>query len=126
MIFDVAAGGVIICVCTLLLKQLGAKWMPVLVALAFCLLVSISFSELFSVISEIKDMQILSSAEKCVKAAIKIVGVGYLFGISADICRTLGEEMVAKGVEIGGRVEIMLIIFPFFKEIIQIGVELVG
>ena len=55
---------------------------------------------------------------------IKIIGVSYLFGICADTCRELGEAGIAKTVDVVGRVEIIAIIMPYFKEIIEIGVGL--
>ena len=113
-----------ICVCALLLREIGSRGIPVLISLAFCILLSASFSKLFGIFGELRDMQLFSSAEEILRTAMKVLCVGYLFGISADTCRTLGEEMIAKGVEIGGRVEILLIIFPFFKRILELGAEL--
>ena len=53
-------------------------------------------------------------------------GLGYLFGISADICRELGESGIAKSLEVVGRVEIIAVAVPFWKKIIETGVELIG
>ena len=124
MIFDIAAGGIVVGICALMLKEIGAKGVPVLISIAFCILLSASFLKISDIFSEFFDMGIFDLAPQLLHTAVKLVGAGYLFGISADICRTLGVETVAKGVEIGGRVEIMIIVFPYFKEIIELLPEL--
>ena len=57
-------------------------------------------------------------------AMLKMVGVGYAFGISSDICRDLGETSLAGAVCIFGRVEILMISLPFIREIVERGIEL--
>jgi stage III sporulation protein AD len=59
-------------------------------------------------------------------AAIKILGLGYLFGICADVCRELGENSIAKAVEVAGRAEILMVVIPFLEEIIEMGAELLS
>ena len=54
---------------------------------------------------------------------IKIMGVGYVFGIGADICRELGEGGVANALLGVGRVEILLICMPAFSEIFELGLS---
>ena len=58
-------------------------------------------------------------------AMLKIIGVGYAFGVCSDICAELGEGGLAGAVCLFGRVEIMMICAPFIKGIVEKGVELI-
>ena len=57
--------------------------------------------------------------------AIKVVGVGYLFGIVSEVCEELGERGIATAVVNVGRVEILVLIFPYLKEILEMGIGLI-
>ena len=57
-------------------------------------------------------------------AIVMIIGVGYIFGISADICREVGEGGISSGVILVGRAEMVAIALPYFKRILDIGTEL--
>ena len=58
-------------------------------------------------------------------AILKIIGVGYVFGICSDICTELGESVLSSSVSLIGRVEIMMLCTPFIKMIIEKGVALI-
>ena len=58
-------------------------------------------------------------------AMLKMVGVGYAFGICSDMCRELGESTLAGVVSLFGRVEILMISLPYIKRIVEKGVELI-
>ena len=45
-------------------------------------------------------------------------------GAAADVCRELGENGVARGVLIAGRIEMLCIALPYLEKIIALGVEL--
>lgn len=58
--------------------------------------------------------------------ALKIIGVGYVYGIASDICRDMGEGGVANAVLGVGRVEILLISAPSVVGIVELATELIG
>ncbi len=114
----------ILLVSALLLRSFGWRGAPVFAAVCGALLIS----EAVSGLALIFDGSIFSvygdGLSEPISAALKILGLGYLFGICADICRELGEPGIAKSVEVAGRVEIMLVVLPFFEEILRVGSEL--
>ncbi len=57
-----------------------------------------------------------------VSLVMRIIGVGYVFGICADVCRDVGEGSVANAVLAVGRVEILLLSLPALRYV----TELVG
>ena len=58
-------------------------------------------------------------------SAAKIIGVGYLFGRGADVIAELGEGMISKGLLVAGKIEILLIALPYFKDILELGLSLI-
>lgn len=52
-------------------------------------------------------------------AALRLVGVGYVYGASAEISRTMGQSEVASALEVVGRVEILAISMPYLLSIIE-------
>ena len=109
-----------------LLRSFGWRGTPVFVAVAMIAIISESGEKLADILGFAQSLGSYADVSETVGAGLKILGCGYLFGICADVCRELGEGGIAKAVEIAGRLEIMLLVLPFFKEIINIGVELIG
>lgn len=101
--------GILFTVSAVLLKNFGWRGTPVFVSLAFAMLLGTlpehlsSFNELFS----------LAFVGECGAAIAKIIGIGYLFGISSDVCRELGEPTIASGLALLGRFEMIAVSAPF-------------
>jgi stage III sporulation protein AD len=117
--------GLLLAVCAFVLRSLGWRGAPVFAAVCLAVIVA-EASRLLGGVFDIINSMIGSGAAVSIGAGIKIIGLGYLFGICSDICRELGENGVAKAVEVAGRVEIILVALPFLEEIVKIGVELIG
>ena len=60
------------------------------------------------------------------KSVLKIVGIGYVFGISADVCRELGESGVAGAMTVVGRGSVLIAASPALMEIVSIAVGISG
>lgn len=58
-------------------------------------------------------------------AMLKIVGLGYVFGICADICTELGEATLGNSVSLIGRLEIMAISLPYVRMIVEKGIGMI-
>ena len=54
------------------------------------------------------------------ESVLKIVGVGYVFGICSDMCSELGEGGVASALTLVGRGSILLAVMPTLFEIIEV------
>ena len=50
---------------------------------------------------------------------LKALGVAVLTQICSDICRDLGEGSAASGVELIGRIEILLLCIPMFEAVLS-------
>ena len=108
-----------------LLKNFGWKGTPIFAAVAAILFISEARDTMDFVFSSIEKIGNEAKIDDALSTAIKVLGLGYLFGICADICRELGEAGIAKSVEVVGRVEIIAVVIPYFEEIIKVGIGLV-
>ncbi len=114
-----------VCVCSVILKQLGFSGTPAVICIGIVGMLSLVSSGLYAYSQAFGTVAEAVGAEYA-KAAVKIIGVGYLSGICADICESLGEASVARAAVMAGRPEILLIALPYFFEILNLGLELVG
>ena len=56
----------------------------------------------------------------------KVLGVGYLTEIGADLCRDLGAPTLAARLEFLGRMEILLLCLPVLKELLGKALEMLS
>ena len=109
-----------------LLRQFGWRGAPVFAVISSVVLLSEMTGALSEIFGYVENFGRASDVGEPLTAALKTLGAGYLFGISSDVCRELGESGIAKAIEAVGRVEIIAIVFPYFEKILKVGVELVG
>ena len=70
--------------------------------------------------------EISEAAAEVTGAALKIIGVGYVFGFVADVCRDMGEGGMASWVLTVGRVEILALATPFILRALRLAGEMMG
>jgi len=109
-----------------LLRSFGWRGAPIFASVALVLLLSEAAGGLESVFLSVEKIGGGAGISEPVSASLKILGLGYLYGICADVCRDMSEAGIAKAVEVVGRVEIVAVVMPYFEEIIKVGVELIG
>lgn len=123
---SVCASLLLVAVAALLLKSFGFKGAPVFVAAciaAFISRMSNSFAEITSTLYEISSY---SDIDEYAEAAMKVVGIGYLSGISSDICREIGEVGVARCIGVVSKLELIAIASPFIKDVLSLSLEMIG
>ena len=59
-------------------------------------------------------------------AVVKIIGVGYVSGVCADVCSEFGENVLSGALTTLGKVEMLIISAPSIISIVDAGVELIG
>ncbi len=55
---------------------------------------------------------------------LKVLGIAFLTHTCAMVCRDSGEGSIAYYVELGGKIEIMLLSMPLLGEIVELSLEL--
>ena len=109
-----------------LLRELVWKGVPVFISVAFISLISLAAPYLSQLGGFIKATAGECGVGDAAGAILKVLGIGYLTGITTDVCRELGSGMLASAVTLVGRIEIICVALPFFDEIVRIGGELLG
>ena len=105
------------------LKELGFKGTRLVMILGTLSLLCVSITYIGEAMSIFPVAY--ADGEEYAVAMLKMVGVGYAFGICSDICRELGEGSLSGVVVLLGRVEILALSVPFIKRIIERSVELI-
>ena len=104
MTLRVCFAALLVSVLAVLLSELGFRQKRLFAVLSLALIFSMlaeGIGELFSSAISLVDMVGVGEAAKC---AVKAVGVGYVFGFTADVCEELGEKGIANAVTMGGNI----------------------
>lgn len=126
MIPKICAVAILCVILCAVLDSLGFKSKGLFASLCSLMVFSAlgdSLSSLFGTALSIADSTGVSEAATC---ALRAVGLGYVFGFTADLCSSLGESVIAKAVTVVGRVQIFLVAYPYFEKMIALGMELLG
>ena len=116
----------LLCITAFMLRGFGWRGAPVFASVAFVMILSEAAGSLHSILGAVGEISADAGLSEPARAAVKVLGLGYLYGICSDVCRDLSENGIAKAVETVGRVEIIAVVMPYFEEIIKVGVELIG
>lgn len=54
------------------------------------------------------------------KIVLKVVGVAYLAGFGAQVCRDAGEGAIAMKIEMAGKIIVLLLAIPILSAILQV------
>lgn len=125
MIFKICACAILSIVVTLLVKEIGWRGAPfIAISVLLC-----AISLILPTLQTAKNYLFLISdsfeISEIAKTILKLIGLGYLVGIVVDILKDMGEGLIAKAVLLVGRIEIIVIVMPYFFEVVKIGVSLI-
>lgn len=60
------------------------------------------------------------------KTVMKALGISFLTGICAEVCRSAGESGLATGAENIGKTEILLLALPMLREVLSVVEEMLS
>ena len=103
-----------------LLCAIGAKSAPLYLALGATFLIVMVSENYFDVVELLFSFPSDGTTAQVVKTVSKALSLGYLVGISADLCENLGASALAKALVFGGRVLIFSLGIPYLKELITL------
>lgn len=55
---------------------------------------------------------------------LKVIGIGYVAGISSEVCRELGAGSIASAVGIFAKLDVLLVVAPYLLDAVKLGMEL--
>ena len=100
-----------------LLKELGFKGSRLVLLLGIISVLAAAVLYIGRMLAFIPSLD--GSNKEYAVAMLKILGVGYAFGICSDVCTELGETSLANAVCLFGRIEIITLSVPFIRTIID-------
>ena len=106
-----------------LLKELGFKGSRLVLLLGIISVLAAAVLYIGRMLAFIPSLD--GSNKEYAVAMLKILGVGYAFGICSDVCTELGETSLANAVCLFGRIEIITLSVPFIRTIIEKGISLI-
>lgn len=124
MIMKLLAASVLCAALCAVLSELGFKGKRIFAAVALTLILCGAIGGASDMISSILGIAEGAGIGKLGKVALKVVGLGYVFGLCGDVCEELGERGIASAVTVAGRIEILVLVFPYFLEICALGKRL--
>ncbi len=124
VLFKLCGAAIIASICVLILKD-SAKQASAVIAVFSCLLILsgaiLRFSGAIETINEImKDSKMTDYAS----VMLKSLGVGIVVNTVGGICRDMGESSLSSGIELAGKVEILLICLPLITDTVSMIKEL--
>ncbi len=108
-----------------LLRELKSPYAPY-AAIAAGLLVLLSLFGKWESLSPLLDFFERAGLSEPVRLVLKVLGVGYLTEIGADVCRELGAESLASRLSLFGRMEIFLLSLPSLEKLFEAALSLLG
>ena len=125
-ILKVVAVGLITTICVVVLKQIKPElsmFAGIAGSLVIVLLVLNSLTSVFTDYQSLLDKTGIDlSIFSCV---LKVIGIGYLVEFAGGICAEAGVKLVAEKILFAGKILILILCMPVFKNLIEIIVQLV-
>ena len=122
----ISAAGIAItaAVLAMMLGELGGRGARLISVVGLVSLSLFGLDSLAELIGIYGSLGIEGAVEEAARAAMKIVGIGYITGICHDICADMGQRGVANGLLAIGKIEIMLAAAPFITELVGMAIDL--
>lgn len=114
---------IVLALCYCFLVAMGAKSASVYLTLGVTFLFSLAGEILFPVVSELLALPLTKTGSEVAMTVTKSLSIGYLVGISADLCEGLGAQALSRALVLGGRILIFSLCLPYLKELISLGQE---
>lgn len=113
-------------VIAVLLKQHKPEYAVILSIGAGILIITMILSAIIPALGEINSLINLSGIhEEYAKIIIKSLGICFITQFAADTCRDANETALASKIETAGKIAVLLISLPMFKNIADLAVRLI-
>ncbi|MBQ2773827.1 MAG: stage III sporulation AC/AD family protein [Clostridia bacterium] len=123
-ILQVAGIALLAAMLILLLREMRATLAPPVRLVTTLVLFGAALGLYAPVLLRIRTLFSLGGGGAFAEVVLRAVGIGLICEFSAAFCRDLGENMVAEGVLLFGKLEILVLALPLVDELIEIVGEL--
>lgn len=117
----------ILCLWALLcVKNLREGYAPMIRAASSVLFGVAVISHLMPLLDFGERMASKSGLGEYGETLLKALGIAYLTGISAGVCRDFGESNLASSIENVGKIELMLLALPLFEAVLYMAEDMLS
>ncbi len=124
MVLTLCGAGVLLSIIGFSLREFGYRGAPLFGLVCAVMLLSAGLAPLKQLPPLLQPLLTDASVRSAADAALRIVGVGYVSTICADICRDLGEAGIARAVVLVARICILALAYPFIERLLTVGYSL--
>lgn len=118
-LWTVCGVGICALVCLTVIKELRKEYAP-LFLLGFSVVVLAYLVPKIGAAAEfLAECADLAGGER-ISVVVRALGVTYLTSTASEICKSAGEASVGNTIELAGRVEILLMCIPLFRELLDL------
>ncbi|MBQ7336430.1 MAG: hypothetical protein IJW92_08165 [Clostridia bacterium] len=110
----------------IIVKQWKSDFLPLLRIGAIVLFATVALGAVAPFLTYLVTLTKQSGVEEYAEILIKALGIAILTQCCAEICRESGENSIAGGVELTGKVEILLLCLPLMEEILTLANDLLS
>lgn len=120
-IAKIIAIGLATAVAVLLLRQLKPELAVVVGLIGMAMVFLLVVSGLVNIITSLQGIVAKTGvATQLFASILKIVGIGYLCEIAANICQDAGSRSMADMIILGGKVTIMVLAIPIVQALVDV------
>ena len=125
--FEAVMGFLLLCAAALLiLRNLGYRGVPVIAAMIPVVLIGAFAGRAGEGLSSFSELASLPELSEYASAALRVVGIGYLGGVGADVCKELGEVGIARCISLAARAELIIICVPYVIQTVHTLLEFIN
>lgn len=125
-LYQIVGFSVLCAMLVCLMKETGGRYVPALLACGGGVLFLLFLRRLSPVTDTLRAYLSAQGMEEVSGVLMKGLAVGYLTQIGGDVCRDLGAERVAAGLELCGRAELLVLAMPLIGELLHTALSLVN
>ena len=123
-LIKISAICLIACIPIILLKEHRSE-LAFLCALAAAVVILISL--VTNISAALNQLSLLCGKNEQIqyyfKVALKALGIAYLTGFTADLCRDFGQSSLASKAELGGKGTIFILALPLLKSLLELALK---
>ncbi len=118
-VFAICGAGICLVFAIAVIREIRREYTFVLVLCALVLVGIAHLPTLRESVAFLRDTAKYTDGET-VGCLLRALGITYLTGTAAEICRSVGEGNVGNYIEMAGRAEITVLCIPLFRELLDL------
>ncbi len=102
------------------IKKWNSDFLPLLRVALTVLLTTVALSRIAPLTAYLKQLTELTGVTESAEFLFKALGIAWLTQCCADVCKESGEGGAANGVELAGKLEILLLSLPLLNKLLEV------